>query len=135
MKRIWVFILFIFFLFPVWSQNLIGKNKEEAETQIKTLYPDFVVDNSTVNHTYKYLKYIDKSNEQTLLVFLSENDVCTATKLISSYSNLAQVKQALNKKYKPAGKDTWRYNEKGIKYLVKLKREEWFFSVFTSKEK
>jgi len=135
MKRIWVFILLIFLLFPVWSQNLTGKNKVEVEKQINSLYHGFIVDKSTVNRTYKYLKYIDKSNEQTLLVFLSENDVCTATKLMSSYSNLPQVKNELNKRYKPAGKDTWRYTEKGIKYLVKLKREDWFFAVFISKEK
>jgi hypothetical protein len=135
MKKIWVFILFIFLLFPVWSQNLIGKNRGETEAQVKSQYPGFMIDNSTVNHTYKYLKYVDKFNEQTLLVFLSESDVCTATKLISSYSNLPEVKQSLNKKYKPAGKDKWRYSENGVGYVVELKREEWFFCVFTSKEK
>ncbi len=120
-------------VFPVKSQHFIGKTKDMVQEEMKTSYPDYAVDNSSVNHTYKYLKYINKVTEQTLLVFLSDADVCTSTKLMSDYSNLLQVKKDLNSKYKPAGKDTWKYTLNGVKYIVKLKRGDWFFTVFTSK--
>jgi hypothetical protein len=120
--------------FPVGSQHFIGMQKEQLVKAMKTVYPDFVIDTSSVNHTYKYLKYIDKVNEQTLLVFLSDNDVCTATKLMSNYSFLTQVKEELSKKYKTAGNDQWTYAVEGVEYHVKLKREAWFFSVITSKK-
>ncbi|HEY4787685.1 MAG TPA: hypothetical protein VIH57_16625, partial [Bacteroidales bacterium] len=82
----------------------------------------------------KYLKYINKITDQTMLLFLSEKDICTSTKLMSDYSNLLQVKKDLDKNYKSAGKNTWKYTKDGVKYVVKLKREEWFFTVFTAKE-
>ena len=116
------------------SQQFIGKTKAIVEQEMSKSYPGFAIDKSSVNHTYKYLKYINKETEQTLLVFLSEDDVCTATKLVSDYTNLIDVKKELNSKFKSAGKDCWKYTQNGIKCKVKLKRDEWFFSVFTSKD-
>ena len=133
-KRTFVMIVSIFLVFPVKSQHFIGKNKDQVEKDMETLYPDFAIDHSSVNHTYKYLKYVNKVNEQTMLVFLSENDVCTSTQLMSDYANLLQVKTDLNKKYKHVGKDKWTYSVQNEKFLVKIKREEWFFTVFTNKD-
>jgi hypothetical protein len=120
-------------LLPVKSQNLIGMNVQQIEKEIKVHYPNFVIDNSFVNNSYKYLKYIDKINEQTLLVFLSDNNECTSTKLICDYSMLDQVKEEM-KKYKTDKKDQWSYSVNGVQYLVKLHREEWFFSLSTYKK-
>jgi hypothetical protein len=134
MNKVFVVLLTLCFCLPAMSQHLIGKAKDQILKEIKTLYPGFVMDNSSVNHTYKYLKYKDRGSEQTLLVFLSDNDVCTATKLMSDFSNLEQAKGYLNKNYKAAGKNQWIYAVDGVTYLVKLKSEEWYFSVFTSKK-
>jgi hypothetical protein len=133
-KKGFVFIVTCLLACPLFSQHLIGLGKEQLITAMEKYYPSFDIDNSSVNNTYKYLKYIDKFREQTMLVFLSENDKCTATKLMSDYSNLAQVKDKLNKTYKLYGKDKWVYKINGITYLITLKREDWFFSVFTSKK-
>ena len=132
-KGIILLAVMIFFVSPVKSQFFIGKTKELVEKEMETSFPDFAIDKSSVNHTYKYLKYINKFTEQTLLVFLSEDDLCTSTKLVSDYANLLQVKKELNSKYKLTGKDKWKYTQNGVKYVVKLKREEWFFTVFISK--
>lgn len=135
MKRFIIIFCIQLFLFPIMGQNLIGKKKQDVENLVRTVYPGMMIDRSTVNHTYKYLKYVNNTEEQTLLVFLTDNDVCSATKLISSYSSLPDVKKDLNRKYKQAGKDTWKFNENGNRYVIKLKREDWFFTVFTGKEK
>lgn len=116
------------------AQHIIGLHKDQLVKEMGKLYPDFVQDKSSVNNTYKYLKYIDRTNEQTLLVFLTDDDVCKSTKLVSDYMNLLDVKSMLNKNYKPSGKDKWTYTLNGVTYLVTLKREKWFFSVFTSKK-
>ena len=120
-------------LLPLKSQNLIGMNIQQIEKEIKVIYPNFVIDNSFVNNSYKYLKYIDKINEQTLLVFLSENNECTSTKLICDYSMIDQVKEDM-KKYKPGGKDKWNYTVNGVQYVITLHREEWYFSLSTNKK-
>jgi len=122
----------VLFVSPVKSQHLIGKTKTQIEKEMEASYNDFDLDQSSVNRTYKYLKYVNKITEETLLVFLTADDICSATKLTSDYANLLQVKKQLSK-YKPAEKNKWVYIEKGVKYTVKLKQEEWFFSVFTSK--
>lgn len=133
MSKVFI-VLLIFIVSPINSQHLIGLHKDEVIKEVKAKNRNFVIDNSSVNHTYKYLKYIDKNSEQTLLVFLSEKDICTSTKLMSDYSNLDVLKKDLNMKYKKVGKDMWTYSLKGTAYLVKLKREEWFFTIFTSKK-
>ncbi len=124
--------MIVLFVSPVKSQHLIGKTKTQIEKEMEASYNDFDLDQSSVNRTYKYLKYVNKITEETLLVFLTADDICSATKLTSDYANLLQVKKQLSK-YKPAEKNKWVYIEKGVKYTVKLKQEEWFFSVFTSK--
>lgn len=133
--RIIIFFFIQLLMFPLMGQNLVGKKKQDVEQMVKVIYPGMMIDKSSVNHTYKYLKYVNNVEEQTLLVFLTDNDICSATKLISSYSSLLDVKKSLNKKYKPAGKDTWRFVENRSRYIIKLKREDWFFTVFTGKEK
>jgi len=128
-----IFLVLIFCL-SLRAQHVIGLHKDQLVKEMGKLYPDFVQDNSSVNTTYKYLKYIDRTNEQTLLVFLTDDDICKSTKLISDYMNLLEVKGNLDKNYKPSGKDKWTYTLSGVTYLVTLKREKWFFSVFTSKK-
>ena len=97
MNKILLLITGLLLFFPIVSQSLIGLKKQQLEKEIKVLYPDFTIDNSFVNNSYKYLKYVDKINEQTLLVFLSADDECTSTKLICDYSMLDEVKVDMKK--------------------------------------
>jgi hypothetical protein len=135
MKKVFVICIVCFAVTQLFAQHLIGLHKDKIADEITKSYPGFIIDNSTVNTTYKYLKYINKFDDQTLLVFLSDNDTCTATKLMSDYTNLEEVKTGLNKNFKSEGKDKWIYTRNKTTYLVTLKREEWFFTVFTSKQK
>ena len=105
--------------------------RDKIEDELKKSYPSFSRDNTFVNHTYNYLKYIDKLSEQTLLIFLSDQNICTSTKLICDYSELNNIKLKL-KQYRPVGKDKWTYKKDGKEYIVRLNREEWFFTLFTS---
>ncbi|HEX3009549.1 MAG TPA: hypothetical protein VHO90_18235 [Bacteroidales bacterium] len=131
-QKVFIVACIVLFVLPVKSQHLIGKTKVQIEKEMEESYADFDLDRSTVNHVYKYLKYVNKISEETFLVFLTPDDICSATKLTSDYANLPQVKKKLSK-YKPAGKNKWVYVVDGVKYTVKLKEEKWFFSVFTSK--
>lgn len=132
-QKVLIVTVIVLFVLPVKAQHLIGKTEAQIEKEMEASYADFDLDRSTVNHTYKYLKYVNKTTEETLLVFLTVDNICSSTKLTSDYANLPQVKKQLSK-YKPAGKNKWVYVVNGVKYTVKLKQEEWFFSVFTSKE-
>lgn len=96
---------------------------------MKTKNPQFKLDKSTVNHEYKYMKYVDKISEQTLLFFLSDADVCTYVRWMCDYSNLSDMISMLNASYKKSGVNTWTYASKGFKYTVKLEEEEWYFTI------
>lgn len=135
MRLVPVILLLIFFsLHPGRAQQVIGLPKGEVQKVIREEYSNFMLDNSTRNTTFKYLKYIDKLNEQTLLCMLSEDDICTSTKLISDYMNLGDVIKELDSRYTKAGDNTWKYTFNNKKLIVTLKKEKWFFSVVTKPE-
>ena len=111
------------------AQNLLDLNSSEIAAVMKSVHPQFKLDKSAVNHTYKYLKYVDKISEQTILFFLSDKDICTYVRWMSDYSNLNDMISMLNKNYKKSGVNTWSFTEKGESYTVKLEEDEWYFTV------
>lgn len=116
------------------TQNFIGSSKDEIVKMMNEKNPGFSLDDGVVNNTYKYLKYVDKENEETWLFFLSDENICTHSKLMSDFSNLQTRKDELNKEYKPAGENKWIFINKGITYIVELKKEEWFFTITIKKK-
>lgn len=122
-------LVFLVVAVPIHAQNYIGMNKTEIAEMMKTKNPQFKLDKSTVNYEYKYLKYVDKISEQTILFFLSEADVCTYVRWMCDYSNLSDMIGMLNTSYKKSGVNTWTYTSKGVRYTVKLEEEEWYFTI------
>jgi hypothetical protein len=116
------------------AQQVIGLPKPEVMKVIQEEYKNFGLDNTSRNTTFNYLKYIDKINEQTLLCMLSDKDICTSVKLISDYMNLEEKIEELNKRGTRINDTTWTYLYNKQKYVVKLKKEEWFFSLHTKPE-
>jgi hypothetical protein len=111
------------------AQNFIGLNKTEIAELIKVQHPQFKLDKNAVNPTYKYLKYVDKISEQTILFFLSDTDICTYVRWMSDYSNLNDMINMLNSTYKKNGVNAWTFTDKGVRYTVKLEEEEWYFTI------
>jgi hypothetical protein len=127
--RITLLLLFSASFLSARAQNFIGLNTIEIAGVIKSIHPQFKLDKNAVNHTYNYLKYVDKIGEQTILFFLSDKDICTYVRWMSDYSNMNDMIGMLNKNYKKSGANTWAFSEKGEDFTVKLEEEEWFFTV------
>jgi hypothetical protein len=117
------------------AQNFIGMHKNNIHEVMKKNFPGLKLNTNVVNHDYKYLKYEDKINEITVLFFLSADDRCTLVRRMCDYSNINDELRILNTKYKPAGKDTWIYEDGGKKYLVTLEEGEWYFTITTKLKK
>jgi hypothetical protein len=117
------------------GQHLVGLHKKDVIGQVKVHYPDFKQETGFVNKAYKYLKFYDRYNEQTLLCFLSEDDYCTRTQLHSDYSNKPGIVEKLNRRYTKVDDNTWNYSEGFKIYEVVLKESEWYFSVITREKK
>jgi hypothetical protein len=130
--------IFIFLFFHFWvnsfTQIFIGSSKEEIIKIMNEKNPGFNLDEGAVNNTYKYLKYVDKNNEETWLFFLSDDNICTRTKLMSDFSNLQTRKDELDKEYKSSGENKWTFINNGTTYIIELKKEEWFFTITTKKK-
>ncbi len=124
-------ILFLtLFGYEVQAQHLIGLPKEEIIKKMQET--DFVIDNTSRNTTFNYLKYVHRTEEKTFLVFLSKDNICTSTKLMSDYSSFRSTLSEFNKKYKKVGPMEWNYKIEGITYKVLVRKEEWFYSVIVT---
>ena len=134
MFRLLIILLYLHFGVNTYTQNYIGMSKDEIVKVMNENNPGFDLDEGAVNNTYKYLKYLDKNNEETWLFFLSNENICTHMKLMSDYSNLEIRKNELDKEHKPAGENKWIFINKGTVYIVELKKEEWFFTITTKKK-
>jgi len=116
------------------AQNYIGMHKDEIIKVMHDSRPNFKLDKNAVNRSYNYLKFIDKSTEQTILFFLSEKNYCTYVRWMSDYSNLNDIISELNRKYKKKDEKTWYYTDGGQDYVVTLEENEWFFTISIRKK-
>jgi hypothetical protein len=129
LKYIFSGLIIFVSLMPVMSQNYIGMSPVEIAAAVKAGNPQFKLDKTAVNHTYNYLKYVDKISEQTILFFMTDKNVCTYVRWMADYSNLNDIIPMLNKKYRKTGENTWSYTDKGDNYSVKMEEEEWYFTI------
>ena len=136
MKR-YIFILIgLFILGPaMFAQPLVGLGKTDIIAYMRQNEPDFALDNAMVNKKFNYLKYYDKINEETILCFLSVNDVCNLVRRMSDYSNLELTVNKLNREYKEIEKDKWLYSLHNEEFIVEMKREKWYFTLETRRKK
>jgi hypothetical protein len=135
MKTFAFLLLIGCFFLPIKGQNFIGMKKVDVVKAMKKLNPGSDLDESAKNSTYKYLKFVDKYNEETWLIFLSDDDVCTFTKLMSDFSNEKNRRAELDKNYKRVSDNNWAFTDNGVNFTVELKKEEWYFTIVTKKKK
>lgn len=115
------------------AQNLIGYTKAEILRIMKEEHRDYVLNTSTKNPVYRYLKYEDRTRTRTILFFLSEDDKCTYFKFLGDYSYLKTKTAELNEKYRKINESTWMETRGDEKFRIELEKGEWFFTVTTRK--
>ncbi len=133
-KFISILLLAFIILLYIPAQNYIGLHKDELINVMKSTQRNFKLNTDAVNNKYKYLKYEDKINEQTMLFFLSEDNFCTYVRLMCDYVNLNKVIENFNSQYTKTSQYKWTYKENGDVYTVDLEKGEWFFTVSIRKE-
>jgi hypothetical protein len=111
------------------GQNLIGYREKEIKKYMKENHKDFNFQNMVYNSTFKYLKYQDISEMQTVLFFLTADSVCKGVRLVCDKSLEAEKIKELNSKYTRTGNNSWTETRNGKKYVIELKEEEWSFNV------
>jgi hypothetical protein len=106
------------------GQNLIGYNGRDIQRFMKENRRDM---NSeiVVNNKFKYLKYSDNSENQTLLFFLNNDSVCKSIKLICGRDLRTQKVKEFNTIYRSSGENSWTDKRDSIDYRIDLRDEKW----------
>ncbi len=133
MKRVYFIIIFLLAGNFLYSQNLINHSESEIKVIMKEKYKDFRLNTTTKNPYYRYLKYENHLNTETLLFFLSEEGVCTYYKYMGDYAYYGSKIAELNRQYEKSGENTWLEELNGEKYSIELIKGEWFFTLTTRK--
>ena len=130
MKKIFVLSVIIFFIgMNLNAQNLIGLNEKEIRTYMADNLKNVTFQNFVNNSTFKYLKYSDADETQTMLFFLNDQLVCKAVRLVYDKSLREEKLKELNTLYKKTGDNQWTETKDGKSYLIELKEEEWKFNI------
>jgi hypothetical protein len=129
MKKLLLSIIIVLVLVPAEAQEFIGLTGKSIRETMARDNPGLTPDNSVRNEVYRYLKYYSGDDNETWLIFLDDRDRCNGVRItygISGYD--ARVKE-LNERYESAGVNEWSYRSGWNVITVKLKRDEWFFTV------
>jgi hypothetical protein len=117
------------------GQNLIGYNEKEIRQYMRDKQKNMDYQNFTNNSTFKYLKYVDRDDSQTLLFFLTADSVCKSIRLICDKSLKTQKTREFDNIYKKGGENVWTEIKEGKKYIIELKDEDFSVSItFRSSE-
>jgi len=111
------------------GQNLIGHNEKDIRQYMAENRKDMTFQNFINNSTFKYLKYSDKEETQTLLFFLNEQLVCKSIRLVCDKSLKTEKIKECNALYKKKGDNQWTEIKNGKNYLIEMKEEEWSFNI------
>lgn len=124
MKNITLFaLLFVTGVYAV-GQNLIGYNDEEIKKYMKENCKEMNFEKVT-NSIFRYLKYSDNSNSQTLLFFLNPNSVCKSVRMICDVNAKTEKVKEFNSLYKRSGENKWLDLRAGKVYIIEIKEEKW----------
>lgn len=111
------------------SQSVIDLPKDEVKLVIKKDYKKLSPDRTIVKQHWNYLKYVNRSQTVTFIIYFSDDDIATSSKMVCDYAEYDFVLDDLNEKYKKVGKRRWEHERDGITYRIDLKEEEWYFTV------
>ena len=113
--------------------NLVGFSETEIKEYMKENEKIFVYQNITNNSTFKYLKYTDRSETQTLLFFLDTELKCKAVRLVCEKSLRSQKVKELDSQFRKTSGNTWIETKNGKDYLIELREEDTTFNITIQK--
>jgi len=133
--KLFTFLIILFLaLINCDGQNLIGFKSNEIKSFMSTNRKDMNMD-KVVNNSFRYLKYSDKYDTQTILFFLNPDSVCSYIRMICNKSIRSEKMKELDSTFTKSGDNIWTDKHSGRNFLVKLVDEEWSFTVTIETEK
>ncbi|HSL85615.1 MAG TPA: hypothetical protein VK861_01625 [Bacteroidales bacterium] len=106
------------------GQNLVGYNAAGIRNYMAGNSSD-LRNVKVTNDLFRYLKYTDYSDNQTILFFLSADSVCRNIRMIYDPSLRKNKIMELNSSYKRIDESKWLDNRDGKEFLVEMFDEQW----------
>lgn len=117
-----------------YNQNLIGYNDKEIRKFMSENYKNMNLDR-VINNRFKYLKYSDNYDSQTILFFLNTDSVCKSVRMICELNIKTEKVKEFNSSYKKNGNNMWIDTKNGIDYLIEMKDEKWSCTITIEPDK
>jgi hypothetical protein len=124
MKFFLTAVLLIIFVNAAQGQNLIGYGYDDIVKYMKENRKDMSM-NRVNNSKFRYLKYTDDSENQTVLFFLGADSICKSIRMICDESSKNQRISEFNSIYRKRGENRWIDTRQGVNYIIELKDEDW----------
>lgn len=116
------------------SQNLLGFRADEIRKYMTDNRSDMNIEKVN-NKSFRYLKYSDKYDTQTMLFFLDTDSVCRNIRMVCNHSiRDAKIKE-LDSSFSRTAKNRWIDSRSGKNYYIRLDDDEWSFTVTIEPEK
>ena len=129
-----VIILLAFLLFPAicnYSQNLIGYKGREIQKYMSFNRKDLNFE-KVKNSRFRYLKYTDGSESQTLLFFLNKDSICHSVRLICDPRIREEKIREFNAAFHKDGDNKWIEKREGKDYIIEI-TDEMYSCIITIK--
>ena len=97
-------------------------------------YEALMEDESAVNTAYNMIKYADRWDKQTMIFVFDEADKCRYCKHMCDYSMLREMTEKMRTEHSEINDTAWHYQAGEEKYIIRMKKEAWYFVLDTRKE-
>ena len=133
MKKIIVLLFIVISSVCVFGQNYVGAHKLTIKKEMKQNYRDYYFSKEVLGKS-SFVKYEDTDGYRTLLFVLDDNGYCKYQILMCDYGLLRSTIDSLNKNFEYQKDLTWYdYISGKDNYVIRLRKDEWYFSVVTKK--
>jgi hypothetical protein len=133
MKKIIVLLFIVVSSLNVLGQNFVGSHKLEIKKEMKEKYPEYYFAKEVLGKS-SFIKYEDMDGYRTFLFVLDDDGYCKYQMLMCDYSLLKRTIDSLNTNYEYKNDLKWYdYTQGKENFIIKIKKEEWYFSVITKK--
>ncbi|MFO7829300.1 MAG: hypothetical protein R6V23_11800 [Bacteroidales bacterium] len=133
MKKIIVLLFIVVSSLNVLGQNFVGAHKLEIKKQMKENHKDFYFSKEVLGKS-SFIKFEDFDGYRTFLFVLNDDGYCKYQILMCDYGLLKPTIDSLNNNYEYKNDLTWYdYFTGKENYVIRVKKEEWYFSVVTRK--
>lgn len=91
--------------------------------------------NSVTNSKFRYLKYSDSTENQTLLFFLNADSICKSVRMICDLNMRYEKVKEFNSRYTKSGENRWTDKRDGKVYLIEIIDGKWSCVISIESEK